>query len=90
MHCATYKYGSKYLQKKKNKLNNILRIIYLYMHRYNELWILNCLPYNVPVNDTTWGRFIPACYNTLVTDQEFFKQFNLQKNIEQVIQKLTL
>ena len=79
MHCATYKYGSKYLQKKKNKLNNILHIIYLYMHRYNELWILNCLPYNVPVNDTTWGRFIPACYNTLVTDQEFFKQFNLQK-----------
>ena len=90
MHCATYKYGSKYLQKKKNKLNNILHIIYLYMQRYNELWILNCLPYNVPVNDTTRGRIVPACYNTLATDKELFKQFNLQKNMEQVIQKLTL
>lgn len=29
-------------------------------------------------------------YNTLATDKEFFKQFNLQKNMEQVIQKLTL
>ena len=60
------------------------------MQRYNEFWILNCLPYNVPVNDTTWGRIVPACYNTLATDKEFFKQFNLQKNMEQVIQKLTL